>query len=444
MSNDTLTGRQFERSPGGEHWRLLGESMAGWFTGTGHAAGAALAADLILRLTDPADLPTIDVRSGGVRVGLPWSPPGFTAAQLEVARFVNGRVAERGLVPEPAGLQDLQLTFDVTDAPSVMSFWQRVLGHRLDPEDLRDPLRVLPPIWFQPQDSPRPLRNRLHLDVISTTDNTTAALAAIADDDTSADPGPYGALVTDPEGNEADLLWREADQDRWRVDGLDLDDWRLVFDAQAWWLATGPEAFARVAELITRAATLADDAGQRLRLTVRAARAKGGCWVVASTGKDLWDAPNPDAPGSIAAVAAGVQAVARELGLESHPERARFMQVGFDVADPAAARRFWCAALAYEPDSRDDVSDIVDPRELGFPLFFQDLDTGDEARLAQRNRIHLDLFLSADEAPRRLAAALEAGGRIVRDRSPFWWTVADPDGNELDLSVNSGREEEWA
>ena len=44
----------------------------------------------------------------------------------------------------------------------------------------------------------------------------------------------------------------------------------------------------------------------------------------------------------------------------------------------------------------------------------------------------------------RLDAGLAAGGQVVRDCSPFWWTLADPEGNEVDLCVAVGREEAWS
>jgi glyoxalase superfamily protein len=60
----------------------------------------------------------------------------------------------------------------------------------------------------------------------------------------------------------------------------------------------------------------------------------------------------------------------------------------------------------------------------------------------QRNRIHVDGFVPDDQALARIGSALAAGGRIVYDdRAPSWWTLADPEGNELDIAVSVGREE---
>ncbi|HEX5335926.1 MAG TPA: VOC family protein, partial [Propionicimonas sp.] len=45
-------------------------------------------------------------------------------------------------------------------------------------------------------------------------------------------------------------------------------------------------------------------------------------------------------------------------------------------------------------------------------------------------------------AEARVAAAVAAGGRVVFDaHAPDWWTLADPEGNELDIAVTVGRAE---
>lgn len=77
------------------------------------------------------------------------------------------------------------------------------------------------------------------------------------------------------------------------------------------------------------------------------------------------------------------------------------------------------------------------------PLFFQDLEPCDDARRAQRNRI--DLYLPDDLVRARVDASLAAGGRVVYEAAtPLWWTLSDPEGNEVDLAAWVGREEMWA
>ena len=46
-----------------------------------------------------------------------------------------------------------------------------------------------------------------------------------------------------------------------------------------------------------------------------------------------------------------------------------------------------------------------------------------------------------EQAEARVAAALAAGGRLVRDRfAPAWWTLADAAGNEADIATTLSRD----
>ena len=57
-----------------------------------------------------------------------------------------------------------------------------------------------------------------------------------------------------------------------------------------------------------------------------------------------------------------------------------------------------------------------------------------DAPRPQRNRIHVDVFVPHDEAEARVAAAIAAGGHIVADNAPEGWTLADAEGNEVDVA----------
>ena len=75
---------------------------------------------------------------------------------------------------------------------------------------------------------------------------------------------------------------------------------------------------------------------------------------------------------------------------------------------------------------------LVDPQFEGPTFWFQQLD----APRPQRNSIHIDLYLPEDQAEARIDAAVAAGGRIASDaHAPEWWTLADPEGNEVDVAL---------
>ena len=100
---------------------------------------------------------------------------------------------------------------------------------------------------------------------------------------------------------------------------------------------------------------------------------------------------------------------------------------GLDAIDIPAVMPFWEAVLGY----RRTGGVLIDPHLEGPVFWFQQMD----APRPQRNRIHIDLYLPEDRATARVEAGLAAGGRVVNDANvPEWWTLADPEGNEVDVA----------
>src|SRR2546423_8126905 len=59
--------------------------------------------------------------------------------------------------------------------------------------------------------------------------------------------------------------------------------------------------------------------------------------------------------------------------------------------------------------------------------------------------IRMAIWVPYEQAEARIAAALAAGGRMVRDESaPSWWTLADAAGNEADIATTKGRDSSGA
>jgi 4a-hydroxytetrahydrobiopterin dehydratase len=124
-----------------------------------------------------------------------------------------------------------------------------------------------------------------------------------------------------------------------------------------------------------------------------------------------------------------ISAAARELGVSADPSAVQHLQVTIDALVTAEVRPFWRAVLGYQMVGEEDV---LDPHRCGPPFSFQQMD----APRPQRNRIHIDVYVPRDHAEARIAAALAAGGHMVNDtRAPHWWTLADAEGNEVDLAI---------
>lgn len=132
-----------------------------------------------------------------------------------------------------------------------------------------------------------------------------------------------------------------------------------------------------------------------------------------------------------------ISAAARELGLSADPSAVQHLLVVPGAPDTAAIVPFWQAVLGYVPRADSPDEDLVDPhaREVGF--WFEQMR---EPRQGGGGAIHLAVWVPAEQAEARVAAALAAGGRMIRDaNAPDWWTLADAAGNEVDVATALGR-----
>jgi 4a-hydroxytetrahydrobiopterin dehydratase len=127
-----------------------------------------------------------------------------------------------------------------------------------------------------------------------------------------------------------------------------------------------------------------------------------------------------------------ISAVARELGTTADPTAVQTVQLTIDALVVPEVMPFWRAVLGYEHRADSPDEDLVDPHGRGASIWFQRMD----APRPQRNRVHIDVWVPHDQAEARVAAALAAGGRLVSDEhAPEWWTLADAEGNEVDVAT---------
>lgn len=133
-------------------------------------------------------------------------------------------------------------------------------------------------------------------------------------------------------------------------------------------------------------------------------------------------------------VAQRVSQAARKQDVRADPSLVQSVQVAVDTHTHADAMPFWRAVLGYDAYGEED---LVDPRGRGPSLWFQQMQHTREGR----NRLHVDVSVPPGQARSRIAAAVAAGGRVVYDEyAPAWWTLADPEGNEVDIATWEGRD----
>ncbi|WP_441247917.1 VOC family protein [Kitasatospora sp. McL0602] len=141
-----------------------------------------------------------------------------------------------------------------------------------------------------------------------------------------------------------------------------------------------------------------------------------------------------------------ISGVVREAGARTEPgfgadapRSVQLLEIAIDALDIAAIRPFWQAVLGYADEAGADgpTDPLVDPLGQGPAVWFQQMDRP----RPDRNRIHFDVSVPHDEAPRRIAAALVAGGRLLSAlRAPAFWVLADAEGNEACVTTWQGRE----
>ncbi|KGJ79811.1 hypothetical protein GY21_03940 [Cryobacterium roopkundense] len=127
-------------------------------------------------------------------------------------------------------------------------------------------------------------------------------------------------------------------------------------------------------------------------------------------------------------LAAIVDGLASALGAEALIARPARYDLAIDCTDADAIRPFWAAALNYEELAGVDGIDLVDPRGIAPKVWFQHM----EIARTDRNRVHLDVYVTGDEAEERVQIIVEAGGTLLTDEhAPDWWVLADVEGNEI-------------
>jgi 4a-hydroxytetrahydrobiopterin dehydratase len=133
-----------------------------------------------------------------------------------------------------------------------------------------------------------------------------------------------------------------------------------------------------------------------------------------------------------------ISAAARQLGLAADPSAIQSLLIIPGATDIAKVIPFWRAVLGYKPRRDSPAEDLVDPHDRGPAFWFEQMNAprGDGG-----GAIHVAIWVPYEQAEARIAAALAAGGRMVRDEfAPSWWTLSDAAGNEADIATTKGRD----
>jgi 4a-hydroxytetrahydrobiopterin dehydratase len=197
-----------------------------------------------------------------------------------------------------------------------------------------------------------------------------------------------------------------------------VEDWRVLFSGAHAYFRVG--SFAEAARFVAMISEVAGGIGhfpdvdvRPEGVTLRTASGEYG----ALTGRDV-------------ELARRISAEARALGLEPDPSQVQAIGVAVAQDEGSDVGPFWAAALGYR--SLGPNEDVVDRHRRNPHVSFQTV----RPPRPGRGRLHIDVSVPADQAEARVAAALEAGGRLADDsHAPHWWTLASPENHGVDIAA---------
>jgi 4a-hydroxytetrahydrobiopterin dehydratase len=133
-----------------------------------------------------------------------------------------------------------------------------------------------------------------------------------------------------------------------------------------------------------------------------------------------------------------ISELAAKLGSSADPTAVQSVDpIVIGAIDIKKVMPFWQALMGYVQRADSPDEDLVDPRGRGPGIWFEQI----EGPRAERNRMHVAVWVPNDQAEARVTAALAAGGTIIYDaQAPSWWTLADPEGNEADIASSMNRD----
>jgi len=207
-----------------------------------------------------------------------------------------------------------------------------------------------------------------------------------------------------------------------------VEDWRVLAEGACAFFRT--ESFVASAELVRAIGGLTGTGGHAPDVDVRS----GGVTVrLITVTDDYYGVSQRDVE-----LARQISALAREQGVSADPAAVQSLLVIPGAPVTAEVMPFWRAVLGYEPREDSPDEDLVDPHSRGPAFWFEPMN---EPRPDGGGAIHVAIWVPDEQAEARVAAALAAGGRMVRDQfAPAWWTLADAAGNEADIATAMSRD----
>ncbi len=152
--------------------------------------------------------PDLDLRYSTVQIRLLSHDVGAkTMRDVELARRISSLAAELGVPTDLESLTAVEYGLDTWDIEQILPFWLAIHGLERGPknQEVLDPNRFTPTVWFQESEQHETPRQRWHPDVWVPPEFAQARIAAAVTaggtvvDDSEA---PSFTVLADPQGNK--------------------------------------------------------------------------------------------------------------------------------------------------------------------------------------------------------------------------------------------------
>ena len=204
-----------------------------------------------------------------------------------------------------------------------------------------------------------------------------------------------------------------------------VEDWRVLFTGAHAYFRVG--SFAEAARFVAAIAAVAEVVGHFPDVDVRpeGVTVRTASWEYGALSRRDVE------------LAQQISAAARKLRLEADPSQVQVVSIAVAQDAGSDVGPFWAAALGYRHLGPNE--DVVDRHRRNPHVSFQNL----RPPRPGRGRTHIDVSVPADQAEARVAAALEAGGRLADGtHAPNWWTLASPENHKVDIAAWPDQDDE--
>ncbi|QAY59609.1 hypothetical protein ET475_06140 [Microbacterium protaetiae] len=212
-----LFPQEFHETPGTEDWRVLFWGAHVFYRTESFAQAAAFVADIAQAAAEVGHDPDVDVRPEGVVVRTFSRIDGaLSRKDADLAVAVSAAAHARGLTADPTMLKVVGIAVAQDAGADMRPFFESVFGYvRVGDEDLIDPLRRGPHLWFHELTPAKPGRGRTHIDLSVPADvaeDRMHAALAHGGRDVNGEIMPKTWTVASPENHGVDIAgWADLE-----------------------------------------------------------------------------------------------------------------------------------------------------------------------------------------------------------------------------------------